>query len=102
MIHMRALWRSIHLVRGDPVTLQMGKNQPRRTAERTPRQPPGPDSYWLIAEKRNDRIEVLTIRTGGEQKTLPVFSSQEEAEMILRFEGATGGWRARDSGAGEL
>jgi hypothetical protein len=102
MIHIRALWRSILLVRGDLVTLQMGKNQPRRTAERTPRQPPGPDSYWLIAEKRNDRIEVLTIRTGGEQKTLPVFSSQEEAEMILRFEGATGGWRARESGAGEL
>jgi hypothetical protein len=84
------------------VTLQMGKNQPRRTAERTPRQPPDPVSYWLIAEKRNNMIEVLTIRTDDEQETLPVFSSEEEAKITLRFGGATGGWRARESSAGEL
>jgi hypothetical protein len=84
------------------VTLQMGKNQPRRTAEHTPRQPPDPVSYWLIAEKRNNRIEVLTIRTDDEQETLPVFSSQEEAKIILRFGGVTGGWRARESSVGEL
>src|ERR671916_452955 len=69
----------------------MGKNQPRRTAEHTPRQSPDPVSYWLIAEKRNNRIEVLTIRTDDEQETLPVFSSQEEAKIILRFGGVTGG-----------
>lgn len=73
------------------MTQQMGKNQPRRTAEHTPRQPPDPVSYWLIAEKRNNRIEVLTICTDGEQETLPVFSCEEEAEIFLRFEGATGG-----------
>jgi hypothetical protein len=84
------------------VTLHMGKNQPRRTAEHTPRQPPDPGSYWLIAEKRNNRIEMLTIRADDEQETLPVFSSEEEAEIILRFGGVTGGWRARESGAGEL
>jgi hypothetical protein len=84
------------------VTQQMGKNEPRRTAEHTPRQPPDPVSYWLIAEKRNDRIEVLTIRASGEQETLPVLSSEEEAEIILRFGGVTGGWRARESGAGGL
>ena len=84
------------------MTQQMGKNQPRRTAEHTPRQPPDPVSYWLIAEKRNNRIEVLTIRTDDEQETLPVFSSEEEAEIILRFGGVTGGWRARESSAGEL
>jgi hypothetical protein len=84
------------------VTLQMGKNQPRRTAEHTPRQPPDPVSYWLIAEKQNNRIEVLTIRTDDEQETLPVFSSQEEAKIILRFGGLTGGWRARESSVGEL
>jgi hypothetical protein len=83
------------------VTQQMGKNQPRRTAEHTPRQPTDPVSYWLIAEKQNNRIEALTIRTGGEQETLPVFSS-EEAEIILRFGGVTGGWRARESSAREL
>jgi hypothetical protein len=84
------------------VTQQMGKNQPRRTAEHTPRQPTDPVSYWLIAEKQNNRIEALTIRTGGEQETLPVFSSEEEAEIILRFGGVTGGWRARESSASSL
>ncbi len=85
------------------MTQQMGKNQPRRTAEHTPRQPPpDPVSYWLIAAKRNNRIEALTIRTDDEQEMLPVFSSEEEAEIILRFGGVTGGWRARESGAGEL
>ena len=84
------------------MTLQMGKNQPSRTAEHTPRQPTDPVSYWLIAEKRNNSIDVLTIRTGGEQETLPVFSSEDEAEIILRFGGVTGGWRARESSAREL
>ena len=84
------------------MTLQMGKNQPRRTAEHTPRQPPDPVSYWLIAEKRNNRIEMLTIRTDDEQEMLPVFSSEEEAKIILQFGGVTDGWRARESSAGEL
>lgn len=84
------------------MTQQMGKNQPSRTAEHTPRQPPDPVSYWLIAEKRNNRIEALTIRTDDEQETLPVFSSEDEAEIILRFGGVTGGWRARESSVGEL
>jgi hypothetical protein len=56
----------------------------------------------LIAAKRNDRIEALTIRTDDEQEALAVFSSEEEAEIILRFGGVTGGWRARESSAGEL
>ena len=85
------------------MTLQIGKNQLRRTAEHTPRQPPDPVSYWLIAEKRNNRLEALTIiRAYGEQETLPVFSSEEEAELFLGFGGVTGGWRARESSAGEL
>ncbi len=84
------------------MTLQMVTNQPRRTAEQTPRHPPDPASYWLIAEKPNNRIEALTIRTGGGQETLPVFSSEEEAEIFFRFGGMPGGWRARESGAGEL
>jgi hypothetical protein len=43
------------------MTLQMGTNQPRRAAVNTPRQPPDPVSYRLIAEKRNNRLEALTI-----------------------------------------
>ena len=84
------------------MTLQMKEDRPRRTAEHTPRQPPDPASYWLIAEKRNNRVEVLTIRTDDGQETLPVFSSEEEAGMFLRLGGVPGGWRARESGAREL
>jgi hypothetical protein len=87
---------------GDPVNLQTVKNQPRRTAEYTPRQSLDRVSYWLIAEKRNSRLEVLTFLPGGEQETLPVFSSEDEAEVILRFGDVTGGWRARESSAGDL
>ena len=84
------------------MTPQMVTNQPRRTAEHTPRQPPDPVSHRPIAERRNNRIEVRTIRTDDERETLPVVSSDEEAELILRFGGVAGGWRARHSGAGEV
>jgi hypothetical protein len=84
------------------VTIQVEKEQPRRTVEHPPRQTPEAVSYWLIAEKRNNRIQVLTIRTDGGQETLPVFSSEEEAEIFLRFGGVSGGWRTRGSGAGDL
>ena len=84
------------------MTQQMETKQPRRPAKRTLRQPPGPVSYWLIAERQDKRIEVLTLHTDGTQETLPVFSSEEEAEIFLRFGGVTGGWRARESSAGEL
>jgi hypothetical protein len=87
---------------GSPCDPADGNGQPRRTAEHTPRHPPDTVSYWLIAERRNNRIEVLTILTGGKQETLPVFSSREEAERIVRFEGVSDGWRVRESGAGEL
>ena len=33
---------------------------------------------------------------------MPVFSSEEEAKMILQFGGVTGGLRARESSPGEL
>jgi hypothetical protein len=84
------------------VTQQMETKQPRRPAEGTLRQPPGPVSYWLIAERQDNRIEVLTLHTDGTQETLPVFSSEEEAKIFLRFGGVTGRWRARESSAGEL
>ena len=84
------------------MTLQMRQSQPRRTVEHTPRQPPDPVSYWLIAEKQNYSLGVLTIRTDDEQETLPVFSSEQEAQIFLRLGGVTGGWRARRSSAGEL
>lgn len=84
------------------MTLQVENHRLRRTAERTPRQPSDPVSFWLIAAKRTSRKVVLTVRTDDEQETLLLFSSEEEAELFLRFGGVAGGWRARESGAGEL
>ena len=71
-----------------------------RTTELAPRRPRGP-AYWLIATNENARIEILTCDRDGE-KTLPVFSFEEEAEMFLRFAGVGDDWRVRESGAGEL
>jgi hypothetical protein len=87
--------------REDPVT-QMETNQPRPTAERTPCLPPGPGSYWLIAKRQHNRIEVLTLCCNGEGEVLPVFSFEEEAEIFLGPRGAAAGWQVRESSAGEL
>ena len=36
------------------------------------------------------------------KKTLPVFSSEDEAEMFLRLEGVADGWQVSESRGGEL
>ena len=77
------------------MTLQTKKDRPGRTSEHAPRQPQDPVSCWLIAEERNNSVEVLTVRTDDERETLPVFNSEEDTGMFLRFGGVTGGWRAR-------
>lgn len=60
-----------------------------------------PASLWLITKRVNGRMEVLTLHC---EKTLPVFSHKEEAQMFLRFsrDVAEEGWRVTESGAGEL
>ncbi len=84
------------------MTQRMKTNQPRRTAKRTSRELPSPVSYWLIVQCQNNVTEPLTFHTDGERETLPVFSSEEEAEIFLRFGGVTGGWRTRENSVGEL
>ena len=56
-------------------------------------------AYWLIARNEHGRIEVLTL---DGKKTLPVFSSKDEAEMFLRFDGVADGWQVSESRGGEL
>jgi hypothetical protein len=56
-------------------------------------------AYWLIARNEHGRIEVLTLDCN---KTLPVFSNEDEAEMFLRLEGVADGWQVSESRAGEL
>jgi hypothetical protein len=53
----------------------------------------------LIARIEHGRIEVLTLDS---KKTLPVFSSEDEAEMFLRLEGVADGWQVSESRGGEL
>jgi hypothetical protein len=56
--------------------------------------------YWLIVKNDNGPLEVLTVDLDG-QKTMPVFSFREEAEMYMRFE-VRGSWWVRKTSAGEL
>jgi hypothetical protein len=57
--------------------------------------------YWLIVKNDNDPLEVQTVDDLNRQKTMPVFSSREEAEMYMRFE-VRGGWWVRKTSSGEL
>ena len=75
----------------------MNRNHP---AGRQPGRPPG-STYWLIAKVENGRMEALTV-DGGDDEALPVFSHEEEAELFLCLGGIGGGWRARESSAGEV
>jgi hypothetical protein len=56
--------------------------------------------YWLIVKNDNGPLEVLTIDLDG-QKTMPVFSFREEAEMYMRFEVRGSRW-VRKTSPGEL
>ena len=53
----------------------------------------------MIARIEHGRIEVLTL---DGKKTLPVFSSEDEAQMFLRLEGVADGWQVSESRGGEL
>ncbi|MGH3148338.1 MAG: hypothetical protein ACRDTR_21355 [Rubrobacter sp.] len=57
--------------------------------------------FWLIAKYRTGGLEVLrTILASGEE-ALAVFSFEDEAGMFLEL-GTSGGWRVRETTAGEL
>jgi hypothetical protein len=57
---------------------------------------------YLIARREGTRLEVLTLcaQAGGE--ALPVFETEGTALAFLRSGGLGGGWRVRESTAGEL
>jgi hypothetical protein len=75
-----------------------------KTPRRTTKSPSGPipTTRWIIARAGEGRLEPLYVRARL-SKVLPVFSFEEEAEMFLHLGGySDGGWRARESSAGEL
>jgi hypothetical protein len=55
--------------------------------------------HWLIVKDTVSELEILTLDIGGCPRTLPVFGSEDTA---LRMLPASGGWRARKTGGGEL
>jgi hypothetical protein len=57
--------------------------------------------YWLIAERRHGRLEVLTTRLADGRRVLPVFSFEEEAALYLH-RGIRGSWRLWQTETGEL
>ena len=75
--------------------------------KRAPRWETKPPSWstptrWMIVRDGEGRLEPLCVRAGT-SKVLPVFSFEEEVEMFLHLGGYDdGGWRARESSAGEL
>ncbi len=60
--------------------------------------------HWLITTYDISKMNVLTLRLGGDVEALAVFSFEEEAEMFLHFRGAAleDGWSVRQTSVGEL
>ncbi len=59
---------------------------------------------WLITKYDHGKMNVLTLRLGGDGEALAIFGFEEEAEMFLHFRGAEleDGWRVRQTSVGEL
>ena len=58
--------------------------------------------WWLLVKDGGSGMEVLVVGHGDE-RALPVFSGEGEAEMFVWLGGAfEDGWRVRESSAGEL
>jgi hypothetical protein len=55
---------------------------------------------YLIARRKGNRLEVLTLTASSSRETLPVFTGAGAARDFLRYAG--GDWRVRESTAGEL
>ena len=57
---------------------------------------------YLIARLENNRLKVLTLTAGSYGGALPIFGTARAAHDFLRRGGFGGGWRVRESTAGEL
>jgi hypothetical protein len=57
---------------------------------------------YLIARLENNRLKVLTLTAGSCGEVLPIFGTGRAAHDFLRRGGFGGGWRVRESTAGEL
>jgi hypothetical protein len=63
----------------------------------------GSSRLWhLIARRKSNRLEPLTLVARPSGEILPVFGGAGAARDFLRRGGLGGGWRVRESAAGEL
>lgn len=57
--------------------------------------------YWMISCHGEAEKNPLTLDDGG-NRTLPVFSHKEEAEMFLGLRGSGDGWRVHERSSAEI
>ena len=71
-----------------------------RAARRSTDRHPVPE-WWVLVERGNSKAKVLL--ANRDERVLPVFSGEAEAEMFVWVGGASGyGWRVRKASVGEL
>ena len=61
-----------------------------------------PERFWLIVGRDAGRAGVLVVEGAEGEEILPVFGSEDEALLYLRWEGLGEGWRIRQTAVGEL
>jgi len=61
-----------------------------------------PGTFWLIVQDNGDRPKVFELGAGRGEKSLPIFSFEEEALLFLCLGGLEGPWRASETDAAEL
>ena len=59
-------------------------------------------SFWLIVKHRTGGMEVLRTTLASGAEAVAVFGFEEEARMFLELGTSGGGWRVRETTAGEL
>ena len=61
-----------------------------------------PRTFWVIVQDDGDRPKVFELGVGTGEKSLPIFSFEEEVLLFLRLGGLEGPWRASEPDAAEL
>ena len=61
-----------------------------------------PGTFWLIVRDDADQPVIFELGSRSGEKSLPIFSFEEEAQLFLRLGGLEGPWRTIETGAATL
>jgi hypothetical protein len=61
-----------------------------------------PGTFWLIVRDDADQPMIFELGSGSGEKSLPIFSFEEEALLFLRLGGLEGLWRTSETDAATL